>query len=367
MKKRLNKLVPKRLKNRKKDAEIKQNVPRITNETVAEHREEVLKSARKYIYPLQHSKHRIVLISASLFIITIIAFFAYCTLALYRFQNSSTFLYRVTQVIPFPVARTGGDFIAYENYLFELRHYTHYYESQLKVNFGNDKDREQLNQFKKRALDKIINDAYVKQLAAELNLSVSEREVEDQITIVRNQNRLGSTEKVFEDVIRDYWGWTVSDFKRSLKTTLLAQKVVAELDTEANNKADAALAELKSGADFAEVAKKYSDDPSKENGGEIGVPVDKASRLVSAQATSALFKLKPGEFTEIVNTGYALEILKNIETNGDKIRAARIVINFKPIDNFVNDRKEKQKYTQYIKLPETAPADDVTIPEETNE
>src|SRR5665811_1430574 len=35
-------------------------VPRITNETVAEHREAVLSGARKYIYPLQHSKRRIV-------------------------------------------------------------------------------------------------------------------------------------------------------------------------------------------------------------------------------------------------------------------------------------------------------------------
>src|ERR1039458_1937006 len=33
------------------------NVPRITNETVIDHREEALSSARKYIYPLQHSKH----------------------------------------------------------------------------------------------------------------------------------------------------------------------------------------------------------------------------------------------------------------------------------------------------------------------
>lgn len=364
MKKRLHKLVPKRLKNRNKDGEIKASVPRITNETVAEHREEVLKSARKYIYPLQHSKHRIVLISSGLFIVAIIAFFAYCTLALYRFQSSSTFLYRVTQVIPFPVARTGGEFISYENYLFELRHYTHYYETQLKVNFENDKDREQLNQFKKRALEKIINDAYVKQLAAELGVSVSDREVEDQITIVRNQNRLGSTEKVFEDVIKDYWGWSVNDFKRSLKNTLLAQKVVAKLDTEANNKAAAALAELKAGVDFAEVAKKYSDDPSKDNGGEIGFPVDKASKQISAQATDALFALQPGQHTEIVNTGYTLEILKNIETNGDKIRAARIVINFKPIDEFVNDRKEKQKYTQFIKLPETAPAEQGAVLDE---
>lgn len=364
MKKRLNKLVPKRLRRSKDSSGAKENVPRITNETVAEHREEVLKSARKYIYPLQHSKHRIVLISTGLFIATIIAFFAYCTLALYRFQNSSTFLYRVTQVIPFPVARTGGQFVSYENYLFELRHYTHYYETQLKVNFENGKDREQLNQFKRRALDKIINDAYVKQLAAKHNVTVSEQEVNDQITIVRNQNRLGSTEKVFEDVIKDYWGWTVDDFKRSLRTTLLAQKVVAKLDTEANQKAEAALAELKSGADFGEVAKKYSEDPSKDNGGELGFAVDRTSKEVSAQATDALFRLQAGQTTEIVNTGYALEILKNIETNGDKIRAARIVINFKNIDSFVNDLKEKQPYTQYIKLPEAAPTDGTTVQEQ---
>src|SRR2546423_961097 len=58
--------------------EALQGVPRITNETVAEHREEVLSSARKYIYPLQHSKHRVVRISISLFIAVIILFFAYC-------------------------------------------------------------------------------------------------------------------------------------------------------------------------------------------------------------------------------------------------------------------------------------------------
>jgi hypothetical protein len=54
------------------------NVPRITNETVAEHREEVLSTARKYIYPLRHSKHRVVRISISLFVIVVVAFFIYC-------------------------------------------------------------------------------------------------------------------------------------------------------------------------------------------------------------------------------------------------------------------------------------------------
>jgi hypothetical protein len=77
-----------------------QNVPRITNETVAEHRENVLKGARKYKYPLEHSKHRIVIISATLLAAAFIGFFVYVGLSLYRFQNTSLFTYRVTQILP---------------------------------------------------------------------------------------------------------------------------------------------------------------------------------------------------------------------------------------------------------------------------
>ena len=99
------------------------NIPRITNETVAEHREEVLGSARKFIYPLQHSLKKIVTISAAIFVALTVGFILYCLLALYRFDATSTFIYRVSQVIPFPVAKVGSNFVAYENYLFELRHY----------------------------------------------------------------------------------------------------------------------------------------------------------------------------------------------------------------------------------------------------
>ncbi|HSW99832.1 MAG TPA: hypothetical protein VLH38_02230, partial [Patescibacteria group bacterium] len=87
------------------------NIPRITNETVAEHREEVLSSARKYIYPLQHSLRRIVAISTSIFAVLLLGFFVYCLLALYRFDSTSTFIYRVSQVLPFPVAHSCGQYV----------------------------------------------------------------------------------------------------------------------------------------------------------------------------------------------------------------------------------------------------------------
>jgi hypothetical protein len=62
-----------------------QDLPNITNETVAAHREEILSTARKYIYPLRLSKHRIVVVSTSLFTAVVVLFFIYCGLALYRF------------------------------------------------------------------------------------------------------------------------------------------------------------------------------------------------------------------------------------------------------------------------------------------
>jgi hypothetical protein len=349
MKKYLSKL--KRSKKKAKNGEEAASpAVRITNETVVEHREEVLSSARKYIYPLQHSKYKIVMITTTLFIATLVGFFTYATVSLYKLKSHSAFLYGVTRVVPFPVARAGSDFVAYENYLFELKHYIHYYQNEQKLNFKSDFGKQQLAEFKKRALEKVVDDAYVKQLAKEKKVSVSDKEVEAEIQTVRSQNRLGGSDKVFEDVLKEYWGWSVNDFKRSLKQQLLAQKLLPVLDPQVVQRADAAKKELDGGADFATVAKKYSDDvATKDNGGEYGFPIDKQNRDIAAQTTAALFKLKPGQVSGVINAGYSLEIVKSIEVQGDKVRAAHIVFNFKDISAYLNDLKEKKKAQLYIK------------------
>lgn len=340
----------KKSKSKQIDDSVAEGI-KITNDTVAEHREEVLSSARKYIYPLQHSKHKIVLITTSLFIAAIVGFFSFTVISLYRLKSHSSFLYGVTQVIPFPIARAGGSFVAYENYLFELKHYIHYYQNQQKLDFKTESGKQQLEEFKKRALEKVVNDAYIKQLAKEKNVTVSDKEVNNEIQIVRTQNRLGGSDKVFEDVLKEYWGWSVNDFKRSLKQELTARKLLPVLDTETVAKASQAKAELNSGADFAAVAKKYSDDASsKDNGGEFGFPIDKANRDISAQTTAVLFKLQPGQVSDVIDAGYSLEIVKNIELQGEKIRAAHIVSNFKDIKTYLDDLKDQKKASLYIKL-----------------
>src|SRR5882757_7659075 len=69
------------LNNRPDEPPDLENVPKITNETIAEHREDVLKGARKYKYPLQHSKHRIIIISTVLLCVAVVGFFAYTGLS----------------------------------------------------------------------------------------------------------------------------------------------------------------------------------------------------------------------------------------------------------------------------------------------
>lgn len=363
--------LPKVLKNKKlrrrSKAEEPQatGVPRITNETVAEHREEVLGSARKYIYPLQHSKHRVVIITIGLIITAVVAFFTYATLALYRFQTTSTFMYRVTQVIPFPIARSGGQFIAYENYLFELRHYMHYYERQQKLDFENE-GKEQLEEFKHRALQKVINDAYIKRLAKENNVSVSDQEVDALIQVFRQQDRLGVSNQVLEDVLKDYYGWSLDDFRRTLRQQILAQKVAAALDPENFQRADAALQEVRAGTDFVAVAAKYSDDTaSKDNGGEFGYLIERSNPDLPAQTIEALFNMEPGEVSEVINVGYSLEIVKVIERQGERVRAAHILLNFADIETPINDLKEQQPVRLYLSLPPPPSAETVepTTPE----
>lgn len=325
-------------------------VPRITNDTVSKHREEVLSGARKYIYPLQHSRHKIVLISVVLLVVVGLSFMTYTLLSLYKFQNTSNFTYQLTRIMPLPVARVDGSFVSYEAYLFELRHYIHYFENQQEVDFSTDQGKAQLAEQKKRSMEKVINQAYVQKIAQQKGLSVSRDEIDAQLDLLRAQNRLGVDNKVFEDVLRDYWGWTVSDFRRSIEQELLAAKVIASLDTETKARADAALAELKSGVDFAAVAKKYSDDVStKEKGGDFGVAISQTDRNIPPQTVSAIFALQPGQYSGITNIGYGLEIVKLMSKEDDKAKAARIYFAYKELNTFLNDLKSQKPATAYIK------------------
>jgi SurA N-terminal domain/PPIC-type PPIASE domain len=349
--------LPKLLKRRstaateEKLSDALSDVPRITNETVGEHREEVLSSARKYIYPLQHSKHHIVRISLGLLVLVIVAFFVFCGLDLYKFQGTSSFMYGVTRVVPFPVGKVGSQWISYESYLFELRHNMHYYRVQQQSNFSTPDGKTQLARLKHQARAQVTQDTYVKQLAARSNVSVSDQEVNSEVQLVRSENRLGSSDRAFHEVLGEFWGWNEADFKRELKQQLLTQAVVAKLDMATNTRAQSALDQLKHGTDFATLAGQVSEDPAtKANGGQYPAAVTLNDLSIPPAVTAEIFKLQPGQTSGIINSGFSLDIIKLIDKTGTTVHAAHIQFNFAPINKYIKPLAAQHPAHYYIKL-----------------
>ena len=277
-------------------------------------------------------------------------FLVYCGLALYKFQSTSGFIYDVTRVLPFPVAKAGPSWVSYESYLFDLRRNLHYYETQQKVNFSDPSGKRALVRYKAQALQRVVDAAYVKRLAAQNHVSVSSQEVNSEVDLLKQQNRLGSNDKVFQTVLSEFWGWNVNDFKRELKSQMLAQKVAAKLDTSSSQRAQAALVALKNGADFGQLAGQVSDDAaSKGNGGQYGALIDRSSREVPPEVVNALYKLQPGQYSAVISAGNTLQIVKLQDVQGNKVHGAHIQFNIKDIHTFIAPLKTKQPPHEYIK------------------
>lgn len=344
--------VPKRFKRVKGEERIQEafeNIPRITNETVAEHREDVLRGARKYKYPLAHSKHRIVIISTGLLAVAVVGFFIYSITALYKLQDSSGFIYRVTQVVPFPVAKAGGNYVAYENYLFELRRYEHYYQSQQQVDFSTQSGKDQLNSYKPKALDEVIQDAYVKQLASQNGVSVSSADLNAELASLQAQNQSSSQE--LADVTSKFFGWSIADLKRELGQELLAQKVSAKLDTSAQAKAATVLKQLQDGGDFGTLAAQNSDASDKSNGGQYAdTAITAASTDVPPAVVHQLQTMQVGQVSSVIEAGTTLEIVKLTANNGGKLQASHISFNLTPISVYVAQYEKSHPSHAYIKV-----------------
>lgn len=354
--KKLKKVNPAWLKDRlKKRGEVEKPSGKaaVTNKTVEQHRDEVIGRAKKYIYPLKHSKRRIFWVSFSVILAAIIVFLGYSVLALYEFKSDSTFIYRVTQVIPFPIAKAGNSYVAYENYLFEVRHYVHYYQnrSQLPVDFNSQSGQDQLNHYKRQALQRVVDYAYVKKLAKEHHVSVSKQDVDQAVAIVRS--RLGKNQQQLASVLQSFEGWSINDYRRELSQQILTEKVASALDTGAHAEAQKVEAELASGASFSDLAKQYSaDKATQDSGGVFPELVASNNTDLPPRVVAAAFKLEKGQVSKVIDTGFSLEIIKVLDNQDGKLKLAHIQFNIAPISKFIDPLKKQDPPIYYISLPE---------------
>lgn len=323
---------------------------RITNETVAEHREKVLAGGRKFKYPLQYTKHRVLIISiliSALALVLFVAFFAY---QLYAAQAYDKFTYELTRVLPVPVAKVDTEWVRYSDYLSELRSSVHYLTTKEAVNFNSADGKRQLDYQKRLALDKAERDAYIAKLAAQNHITVTNKEVDDFVQKQISSNNLGVTQDVYKQVISDYYDWTFDEYKTSVQRELLSKKVNAALDATSRNTANEVVRQLGTGVNFGDLAKVASDDPlTKNQGGDVGF-VSKGSDDPSGLIAAASV-LQPGQNSGVIEGSDGFYVIKLIEKrdNGD-VHFAKVYISYKVVAQQLAALKQQNKIGEFIRV-----------------
>jgi len=90
------------------------------------------------------------------------------------------------------------------------------------------------------------------------------------------------------------------------------------------DKLDAIRLRVKSGEDFAFLAKTYSEDPgSAPEGGDLGF-FDRT--MMAKEFTAFAFKLKPGELSPVFETEFGYHVLQVVERRGEQVHARHILI-----------------------------------------
>ncbi len=246
------------LKRRKKEAEAPS---RITNETVAEHRERILAGGRKFKYPHQYERHRLVFNVVIIGLVTIVLFGLITWWQLYPLQNTSTFFYRVTRIIPLPVASVDGAQVRYSDYLMSLNGSRYYLEQSERLNLDSDDGKQQIEFIKRQALDGAIADTYAAKVAGEKNIRVTDKQVEDVISASLNTVSGRISQDVYDDSTLSTLGYSSDEYRQIIRRSLVRQEVAYSIDTKAATAKKAAETLLKTSptVGLADIAKTLQD------------------------------------------------------------------------------------------------------------
>ena len=317
-------------------------------EKVEERREEILAKGRKFKYPLQWTRHRIVVNTILITLVVFAMIFVGGWLALYRIGMTNELLFNITKVVPLSVASVDGESVRFSDYLMLYRSSMTSIERQSGSQFDEESFNELRAEYKRSALTEAEKYAYATKLARELNITVSEEEVATEFDRHLKIGGVDRSEEGFIKIIQDNFGLDKGEYERMLYLTLLKAKVEMEIDKTANQTAarvETILAE--NGNDYQAVAEQLGSEIIYE---ETGGLVD--SKNIDGGRASEAMKLEPGEssgrFVSMNGDGYYF--VKLINKTDSEVNFVSIKVPFTEFAKQFETLKTDDKISEYIDL-----------------
>lgn len=226
-------------------------------------------------------------------------------------QNSTdVFSVTVAKILRLPIARINGEKVLYSDYAMDLNALKKMiaYDAQK----GGAQAQEKTytpQELSDQVLLRLGGNIIINDLASHYQVSVEDKDkqqLEDQLV-----KQFSSKDLAYAEV-KNRYGWDMNTFEeRVIFPFVLQNKTNKKL-------AEDVLEQIKKGANFEEMAKKYGEDGNSQKGGDLGW-YGKGEMVPEFEHEA--FSLKKGELAQdLVTTEYGFHIIKVVDTRVEKVK-----------------------------------------------
>lgn len=351
----------KKLTSKIKRSKKAEKPTRITNETVAEHRERILAGGRRFKYPVQYTRHRLVWTAIAIGTVLVALFLSISWWQLYKAQTTDQFYYRLTRLVPLPVAQVDGETVQYGDYLLYYKSSETYLNTVERANqaqYEDGGDSKSLYDFHKaQAMQAAVTDTYAQKLAEEHGITTSEEQIDEAFKRTTQLSSDGSqiSQEVINRSNEQLLGLSPSESRYIMKNSLLRKEVAYKIDNSARETADAIESTLArdDAAKFEDIAQRYN----KGAADEVQVFVSGWVKKTNPDGgiTAAAAKLKAGEATGPLKPlkGDGYYFIRLLETNDqNEVNYQVLMVPLAEFAQRLDGLKRAEAIHYYIDVPE---------------
>jgi hypothetical protein len=335
---------------KKRGAKQEASSSRITNETVAEHRERILAGGRKFKYPVQYARHRLVINAIIIAIVAVIILIVVGWWQLYSAQNTGTFVYRVTKVLPLSVASIDGESVRYSDYLMRLRSQEYWLAGKGQIEQGKKDNERQINYIKRSVINGAEADAYAAKLAREKNITVTDKEVDG--VVKRSLQTANGTisQELYDASTLETLGYDRDEYRLLIRQSLLRHKVSYALDTQASQMAEQVgrLITADRKANLDAIAQQVG------NGVQSGTSGLVRKTNQDGGITQAALKLSVGQTSAAIKstTGDGYYFVRLLESTTNELSYHYVKVPLTSFNQAVSKLREQGKVKELISIPQ---------------